>query len=616
MITIFGTSLSATSPLLLLAIPAAASILIYTFRARGSGSPTVTSSLFLLSKLPLYLPARKSFLPPAQFWIELLAFLLLSIAAAGLTASRVGQRIAVVIDTSTSMSARTSSDATKLDQAKRLARADIAQASSTSRFAIFSADSELRSVSAGAVSGWRAGDSLQAITPAHAADNLADTLSSLLGDPRFDSVWVYTDKKNGAVSEPSGLRVTTIPLDRALTHNIWIHSASLALVGGEPTLRVEIASSDDRPARPVVSATCASEAPETSFTLPGVTATVTRGHSATLLLGPLKPQWNFCTVTLSGDAQLPADAIQLDNSAYVVNNTESSVVLVASSLAPTALGLTQLSDYSFEPESKQAPAGSARSIFHRTTPKNRPSFSSLVIFPPEGALPWRGGSVSAAPTGGVEISRWLETHPLMRYTQPHLLSIPSARVLVCPDSAIAVIYSPLGPLVCAGEEAGARYIIVGFELLPFDGIQSPTLSVLTLNALRWLFQDLSPHGGTHELSARLLTSDAQVTQLAPKRGAVSSNERLELLRAPGVFTLSATSGAATKNGLVAINSLSDEESDLSQDRLLIISSMPRRAATDESDELHLHGYLAALGLLILCIDLALRLRRRAQWGAV
>ncbi|MEY4700562.1 MAG: hypothetical protein RL326_749, partial [Pseudomonadota bacterium] len=127
MITIFGTSLAASAPWLLLAIPIATSILIYTFRARGPSAPTVTSSLFLLSKLPLALPARRSFLPPLQFWLELAAFLLLSLSAAGLTASSVGERVAIVIDSSTSMSAPTSSQSTRLETAKRLAQADVAK---------------------------------------------------------------------------------------------------------------------------------------------------------------------------------------------------------------------------------------------------------------------------------------------------------------------------------------------------------------------------------------------------------------------------------------------------------------------------------------------------------
>jgi hypothetical protein len=179
-----------------------------------------------------------------------------------------------------------------------------------------------------------------------------------------------------------------------------------------------------------------------------------------------------------------------------------------------------------------------------------------------------------------------------------------------------VIYSTLGPLMCAGEEAGARYIIVGFELLPFDGMKSPTLSVLTLNALHWLFRDLSPSGNASELSARLLTSGAHVTQLVPESKNSSPGDPAELLRRPGIFKLSATSGGTTKDDLIAINSLSDEESDLVGERSFTVPPLAGRAPSEDAEDLPLHGYLAGLALLVLCLDLARRLRRRAQWGTV
>ncbi len=612
MITIFGVSLSATTPWILIAIPAAASILIYTFRARGSGVSTVTSSLFLLSKLTPHLPARKTFLPPLQFWLELLALILLAVAAAGLTAARVGQRIAIVIDDSTSMSALTASQSTKLDEAKRLAQADIAQSSPTTRFSVFSADSDLRPITQGVVSSWQASESLKTIAQAHAADSLTSPLTTILADDSFDSVWVYTDKRRSDSSESQRLRVTTIPHDQSQTQNVWIHSASVVTTEQNVSLRVEIFSSSDRPSKPTVRASCSVGDAATPVELSAASAPVTSNKPATLILGPLQQAWSFCTISLLSDQQGPAEAIRLDDTAYVAKDSSFSSILVASSLSPLALGLTRLTDYSFTAETTNA---SSPTIYHRLIPALRPSTPSLVIFPPVGALPWKGGSVLAAPAGPIEVTRWTEAHPVTRYTQPQLLSIPSARVLTCPDSATPLMHSPYGPLACVGEESGARYLIVGFELLPFDGIKSPTLSVLTLNALTWLFRDQTQHTESSQLSSKLLHEKTSVERLAPGGIALlSPSERLGALRQPGILKLSTPQDVAAHTELLAINSLSDEESDLRGERVLTIPPRTTRPTTTSGEDFEYASALAALALLILFIDLIRRLRRTTQWG--
>jgi hypothetical protein len=621
MITLFGTSLSASASWLLLAIPIATTILIYTFRARGSGSPAVTSSLFIISKLPLHLPSRKSFVPPLQFWLELAAFLFLAAAAAGITASRFGQRIAIVIDTSTSMSARTAAQSTKLEEAKRLAQADLARVAPSTRYAVFSATTTLRPMTSGAVSSSTATAAINTAAQAQAADDLATTLSSLTSDPTYDGIWVYTDKQLTSPSDAARIRVTTIPLEPSVAQNLWIHSLSTTLKDGKSYLRLELFSSHDKPSHPTILATCESQEPQETFSLLPVgsaaTPTVTKNQPATLELGPLRPSWSFCSVTLSPAAQEAADAISLDNTAYIANNPSSASITVMSPLSPEQLGLARLSSYSFVTETPTSNTGSTPTIFHRTTPTARPTAASLVVFPPEGSLPWKGGQSAAAPqTGALEISRWTETHPITRYTQPQLLSLPSARVLTCPDSATPILHSPYGALLCAGEEGGTRYVIVGFEIFPFDGMKSPTLSVLTLNMLNWLFHEDS---GAHQnlaLPAKLVNDQTTLERLAPERIEVPTNERAEALQRPGIIRASNETAPNSKPEFYASNSFIDEESDIARERAITLSPPAQRAATTESQDVPLERLLACIALAILFIDLARRLRRPGQWGSV
>ena len=138
-----GIAISFAWPLALGAIPVALGALVYLFRARGTTQSKVTSSLFLLARLPEYLPSRRRFVPPIQFWLELALAVALACAASGITFYRTGARVAVVIDTSKSMSARMSAglnaEETRLQAALRIAKADIAQAPPDTLFKVLRA---------------------------------------------------------------------------------------------------------------------------------------------------------------------------------------------------------------------------------------------------------------------------------------------------------------------------------------------------------------------------------------------------------------------------------------------------------------------------------------------
>jgi hypothetical protein len=366
-----------------------------------------------------------------------------------------------------------------------------------------------------------------------------------------------------------------------------------------------------------MSAICESGTPQGSFSLTAISSVVSKRQPAIIDLGPLKTPWSFCSLGLSPAPRDATDTISLDNTGYVVNNPSSGLIVVMSDLPPTALGLSQLSDYSFTTEAPKAAAGSVKTIFHRVAPKTRPSSPSLVVLPPEGPLPWKGGEVLRSPPGGtMEISRWTETHPITRYTQPQLLSIPSGRLLVCPDSATAVLHSHYGALLCAGEEGGHRYVIVGFELFPFEGIKSPTLSVLTLNTLSWLFHDGTLGSQNSALSATLLNDRTLVERLAPDPLQIPVNERLEALQGAGIFKLTVSTDGDTSAELYASNSFFDEESDIGRERTLALSAQSPRTGTGDNQEYPLERVLAIAVLLILLIDLVRRLRRPAQWGSV
>jgi hypothetical protein len=238
--------------------------------------------------------------------------------------------------------------------------------------------------------------------------------------------------------------------------------------------------------------------------------------------------------------------------------------------------------------------------------------------PPQGTLPWKGGSVSAPHEGAVEITRWATSHPILQYIQPGLLAIPQVRVLECPNSATPILFSSFGPIACAGEEGGARYVVTGFELFPFDGIKSPTLSVLTLNIFKWLFQSDATSANASGLgSIKLPASATSVRILAPEsRPLTPDSSRIISITEPSVLSITTASNGADAELIRAYNAISDAESDTSQTGRIAATSATDGAPTKPREKFPLEGLLATTTLIVLAADLVRRIIKRSSWGQV
>jgi hypothetical protein len=228
----------------------------------------------------------------------------------------------------------------------------------------------------------------------------------------------------------------------------------------------------------------------------------------------------------------------------------------------------------------------------------------------------------------------------MQYLQPNLITIPTAVVLTCPDTAKPVLFTAEGPLVCAGEESGARYIITGFELFPFDGLRSPTVSIFTLNALRWLFQSGAAQSGEGALGAEAnsiaLDSSALVgtialpnevqsaAYVAPDTTTLANRPTRSLLvTKPGIVQLNHAGTDASAQTLLAVNALFHEESDISLTPTIALpeGETPPQASANTSaiatrEKTHLEAILTLLLLIALTLDLIRRIVTRSRWGGL
>ncbi len=643
--TLFGMSIEAAWPWFLIAAPLALGLLIYIFRAKGAAQPIVTSTLFLLRALPSYLPQRRKFIPPLQFWLELLAFILLALAASGLFMTQTGERIAVVIDTSLSMSAYQSSPETRLETAKRIARADISQSDPATRFALFSADSLLTPhttqglTSSRYVSARAARALLEEIPQRYLADRLQTAVAPLMSSREYDQVWIYTDKVTQDTPVSDNVRIISIPIDQGTQSNLWIDSIAVKDSNKGPTgdspsyLQLTVSSCGQAGIPATVSAECVAADTSETFSLADTSVTVQPGSPKTTRLGPITRAWEYCHITTKVSTTQIPDLISHDNQVWITHpHADPQTLTVHSSLTPRELGLNTLPYAVTTPNPDPTKRDELYSLYHRQLPKILPpTNATLLVFPPAGQKLWGGGEVAASPlrSSATTITRWIESHPLLQYVQPTLLVIPQAATLTCPETATPLLFTAQGPLLCAGEESGVRYIITGFELFPFDGLQSPTVSILTLNALRWLFQ---PAGGASPAShdpalaqVGTISLPYEITRarmVAPQQKVLTETPtRVLSSDTPGVIALTRTSERDSQETLIAVNALSRQESDIARTDTLTLSSeqsaatAPPASVRPKNDEKQtLESFLVAALLIILGLDLLRRIVTRSRWG--
>ncbi len=612
MISVFGMTLGAAAPWFLVGIPLAASLLVYIFRARGNAHDLVISTLFLIRNLPQRLTARKTFAPPLQFWLELAALSLLSLAAAGLLATDSRQRIAVVIDTSLSMGAINEAGQTRLETAQRIASADVSQFLVQGRFSVYGAASELLPASEPLISAPVAALAINSLKPTYLEDNLNAQIRSLLLQGSFDKIWLYTDRTLKDQTVPFGLRVTTIPTNPLTERNIWIRSLS---ANTDQTITIEISSLAPSEISIQVAASCFSaDGAELSAPTP-ISIKLSPVTTNSSQIGPIDPTWAFCRITSYGD-DTKREALQIDNEGWIARADNAPAIQIVSPLSLQELGLTGLKGFQFQRiESPQATNfnKTVPTIFHRTTTSSEMQAPSLVISPPAGALPW-GGAVAPQILTAPPITRWIQSHPLLRYVNPTLLSIERAAALRCPESSLSIILSSSGVLACAGESEGFRYLVTGFEIFPFEGLSTPTITVLTLNAFKWLFNSATSLGAIN-LGRSIFPSGAKELRFVMPLSAAPllTDSNVVMINTPGVVSYRSEKDSTPR--FLAFNLFSDQESDLARAQTISIEATTQGASLKQRAPLALASWLALLALLVLLIDIAIRIKRSSSWRA-
>jgi len=184
------------------------------------------------------------------------------------------------------------------------------------------------------------------------------------------------------------------------------------------------------------------------------------------------------------------DALTVDNRRFAVPPASRNLRILGVSPRPkdlaslksipgVELDIIAPSDYE-----KTDRSGYGMEIFHYSAPGEPPQNPALFILPPAGN-PWVDLN---APMGNATVSSWREPHSLTRYVNFNLFRPVYARPLKPRSTGEVVIESSGGALAFATEQQGIRYLILGFEPLPYLGRENLPMSIFTLNILDWFFE--------------------------------------------------------------------------------------------------------------------------------
>lgn len=455
-------------PIALIFFPIGVGMLIYAYRQRSKAKRVIVGTTFLLAQFAQTAARRSKVKIPPRFWLEVLILSLLVGVLAKASLPRIQKKVAIVIDNSLSSSAKLPNSSSILDAILEEARSKVSELRTSSSFSIFtSTDSTL-------IAEGNENSTLPAISKiqvVHKPENLEQILSEIHIN-EFDSIYVFTDR---VLSTPSkSISVITIPkqgqeLPNLAVEKVIIDPASKALVTlrnfstgiykGELLLKEVKGGSK----RTLIKDRFSIE-PKSSKVFPlEINAQATEAIEASVLPETL-------------------DVLEADNftQARILHDGNSIGVLGDVSLE--LLNLRGVSGYSFEKIDSVSKLQDNSTIIAYKTDSETFRANTLYVLPRE---------INEI-AEDIRIVSWEEKHPILRYLALINFNISSAGILKPKPWQESVIQSTKGSILLAGEKNGFRYVVSGIELFPFEGKKSATLSVLTLNILKWLSTQSTP----------------------------------------------------------------------------------------------------------------------------
>lgn len=613
MISLFGASYGILQPLLLLVGVPSILLLIYAYKRKGKGRPVPVATLLLLRQLKRQNQAKDKFNPPLRFLLELLILLLLSLALAGLFTSQEGDKIAVLIDNSFGTSAIAPGGdgrQTLLMEITNRAVTVIDSLQSNASFHLYKTSPNLSLVQDEFIGHDETIATVQQIQSEFAADHLQSAIDTLKQRGSYKRVLIFSDKQQRTLEvgnqADNRVRLYSVTGTEALRQNVAISHVSLQGTANPPnpntgTLSVALDAYTTTPVEVRVSIYPASGSNETTRPIRSTSTSLIPGTTAQVRFEGLSTS-SYYRIELSLESTEEArtlDHIEADNFAWISGENSSDTLLLVSDLKPEELGLNRirarkwlhLTPDAYEnasSEQKNRPA-----IFHRYTPAELPEENALFIYPAKDNLLFPTlRSIRAA-----EITRWLSSHPLTSYLNVPALQLPSAAELDPPYWMQPLISSTKGAVALVGELEGKKYVLLGFEILPFQGKKSPLLSVLTMNALSWL-GNTQENTGYQSIFAPLSKGELKYLDTLPNFEG-SKFIQTGTPRLPGLLSVTTEEKGELRR---ALNFFDHSESDLRKSKYVDVAESQSTEMSAEDRQI-LYQRLALIAFILVLLDL-------------
>jgi hypothetical protein len=466
-------------------------------------------------------PLGRVRLPPI-FFLQLLFLALLILALGEPVFSLRPTSIAIVMDNSASMQALEDGKS-RLALARDSADSIIGELGAGGRVDIYLTTPHLqrvRSVPLTPAEARSAISAIQAYDMGEPQIDYAHTLDRLAREQKYQRVHFITD--HPARGQTSTLRVTTVgraQSNLALT-GFDVHRSSLADARLEASVQVRNFSDREQKLRVVVRG---GGAPVASREI-----TVAAGATASARFEGLAEHSSY-------EAEIDTrDALPLDNRRVAVAPGSRNLrILAVTPRAQAAISLKSIPGVAVDviapvDYDKAERAGHALEIFHYSAPAALPQTPALFILPPDANPLAKVGS----PVSNASVASWREAHTLTRYVNFNLFRPAYARPLKPQTAGDVVLDSSNGILAFATEQQGARYLVLGFDPLPYLGRDNLPMSIFTLNLLDWFFESGGATGQSTGEPIRLGSVESGDHLITP------ANEKIALK--PGLGNFAAT----------------------------------------------------------------------------
>ncbi len=538
-----------------------------------------------------------------MFFVEILILCLAVLAMAGPYVMSRGNAVAVVLDNSAAMQARSASGKTRFEEALATLKDTLGREAGNGGVTVYVTAPQPHQLAAPYASRTAALAALGGIKVTDAPDDRG-ALSSLLGElasERRLSKVIFIGARS--VSPPIPPRLSVITLGEPLSNYAF----------GSFTLRREALGATELHAR----LTVGNFSPQAQTLKVAITgdgkplghaeARLEPGEASAIEFPSLAPADVY-------RAELePSDGFPLDNVAYATASAVKSVsILFVSPVPGNGESLRSLPGVTVQTRTPQAftPKDLAQAdlaIFEYTLPKEIPAVNSLFLMPPPGD-PVFGFAV--APARQVQITGWPTTDPLTDGVNFRLLNVRSGEFFGLHPWMRAVATGNGGGLILSGERQGHQFVATGFDPFPYLSKQNLPMSVLTLNILSYLAGFGQSSAGYHTGEPWLVP--AGVETIMPPSGSKLAVKPATLFTADSIQGVYQLIGASGEKSLRAVNLANLAVSDLENVPPL---KLERAAAMDNESQVliqkvpisvYLLGAIIALG----AIEAILAYRRR------